>query len=131
MTQFLAPAGALGIGGWSSMPGKLADRKATAFWLCRNSGQVPGEMLQVGLMMLRTIPLDQLASDESPAYWAIVGILEWIKFSSPSQADVSVILSDLWVMNPMLAPARVGLIERVTRRFPDLMLPSIRLRKHI
>lgn len=130
MTQFLASSGELGTGDWSSMPGKLVDRKATALWLCRNSGQVPGEMLQVGLMMLRTIPLDQLASDESSAYWAIVGILEWIRFSFPSEDDVSVVSSDLWVMKPMTPRARAEQIDRVTQRFPDLILPSVKLKKY-
>ena len=120
-----------GIGDWSSMPGKLTDRKATALWLCRNSGQAPGEMLQVGLMMLRTIPLDQLAADESPAYWAIVGILEWIRFSFPSEDSVRLVASDLWTMNPMSSPARGQLIDRVTQRFPDLKLPSVKLRNYI
>lgn len=131
MTQFLKSTSELGIGDWSSMPGKLADRKATALWLCRNNGQVPGEMLQVGLMMLRTIPLDQLASDESPAYWAIVGILEWIRFGFPSEDSVRVVASDLWTMNPMSSQARDRLIDRVTQRFPDLLLSSVKLRKRI
>ncbi len=131
MTQFLMSTSELGIGDWSSMPGKLTDRKATALWLCRNSGQVPGEMLQVGLMMLRTIPLDQLASGESPGYWAVTGILEWIRFSFPSDINVRMVSSDLWGMNPMPTPARAGLIDRVTRRFPDLMLASVKLRGHI
>lgn len=131
MTQFLMSTHELGIGDWSSMPGKLVDRKATALWLCRNSGPAPGEMLQVGLMMLRTIPLDQMAADESPAYWAIVGILEWIKFGFPSEHDVSVVSFDLWIMNPMSTPARAERIDRVTRRFPDLKLPSVKLRKYI
>ncbi len=121
----------LGIGDWCLMPGKLENRKATALWLCHNNGQVPGEMLQVGLMMLRTIPLDQLTADESPPYWAIVGILEWIRSSFPSENHVCMIACDLWIMNPMSTPARAGLIERVTRRFPDLVLPSVRLRQYI
>lgn len=129
MTQFLISE--LGIGDWSSMPGKLVDRKATALWLCRNSGPVPGEMLQVGLMMLRTIPLDQLPSDESPAYWAIAGILEWIRFGFPSEDDVRMVSSDLWMMNPMSTSARSERIDRVTQRFPDLMLPSVKLRKYV
>ncbi len=130
MTQFLKSTHELGIGDWPSMPGKLADRKATALWLCRNNGQVPGEMLQVGLMMLRTIPLDQLAADESPPYWAIMGILKWIKFGFPSEDNVGVVSSDLWVMNPMSTQARAEQIDRVTRQFPNLLLPSLKLRKY-
>lgn len=80
-------------------------------------------------MMLRTSPLpsNQQGLTENPVYWVIVGILEWISHSLPSEEDVRMVSSDLRIINLVSTIAWKRLIGQVTQDFLELMLPSLKI----
>ena len=133
LSFLIPPSTELGVGDWQTI-GTLEEGLAHALWLCQNNGPIPGERLRVGLTLLLTIPLEQLKDGEVPPYWALVGILEWISenlLQGHTTDHVRQVISDLWILCPMENSARTGLIDRVTNRFPGLLIPSVILREHI
>ena len=106
-----------------SMPGSDARKKDIGGRLCQVNGPIPGECLQVGMMILRRLEMSKLPDDENPPYWAFIGLLEWIKACAPAQDAVGQILGDLWSAYPMGAASLRGLCKKIEGKRPDLVLP--------
>lgn len=116
---------------WASMPLKLKDRIALGVWLCRQNGPVPGDFLQVGMMILRKLDLEKLPDGETPPFWSFVGFLEWISCRSPDKEAYEPLLTDLAQMYPRTPHTTELLYKRIEGRFPHLSLPIMRMRiKH-
>ncbi len=105
-----------------SMPGKESAKKEFAIWLCRSNGPVPSECLQVGMAILRGLDLEKLASDESPPFWAFVGLLEWVNACIPPQEAVSQILTEVRSMYPMSTTSVQGLFKKIGEKRPEIKL---------
>ena len=106
------------------MPGKELGKNEFAIWLCRTNGPTPGECLQVGMGILRGLDMEKLADDESPPFWAFIGLLEWVHACIPAQEAVALILRDLQSLYLMSPSSLQALLKRIIQKRPEFLLAS-------
>ena len=110
------------------MPGKDRQKIEMAVHMCRVNGPVPAELLQVGLMILRSLSLEKPVENKQPFFWTFLGFVEWINACSPEEEMIRQILFDLRTMMPSGPDAVCRIMDQIAERDTKLCAASIRVK---
>lgn len=109
------------------MPVKERDRVALAIWFCKQNGPIPGECLQVGLMILRSLNRNSFMFTKSPTSFVFEAVLEWVKECSPEQAAVDLIVCDLRQCYILTSHTFEQMLKAICEERTELTLASARI----
>ena len=109
-------------------PGNVSERVMIGLQLCREANTKPCELLDLGLCMMRRLPINPGEGYQtSESWWPMVGFLEWVRSTVPADEDVKDVFDDLLQLYPRLPAHWRSEITAVIRQHIHLGEAAARL----